>query len=397
MKSLSILILVSLCVSLSAEARRIEGFFPIETVQEFSPEIKVTLKRSVFKVQIGDVKDMHGTAFLISGDGLMLTNVHNVKSCLDAHGLATTGYDGTNGDLECTKLTLKDSDGRVLGAIKLVASYPYHVATGHRVEVAVVRSTAPEVLAEQPLRLSRDVQPGLDLFNVGYAGKTSRSVRSIAKQIRSLNAVIRHSIVLGRELAGADPSQTSTADIVAIYFKFLQSSSSLITESNLLSGVLVPTDISSWMGLKPDEAKSKIVELSQRIQLQVYAYLKMLENLRLTQHRRGYVRNYPDADNSLRSSQASLTSERWPGVWILRGDARPGSSGSPVVDAQGEVNGIVYATGLVADEVRSGCTLDVMFSDWESENYSSCRNVGFLMVDSHFIRQSLDAWGIKVP
>lgn len=397
MKSFLALILVSLCLPFSAEAGRSEGFFPIETVQEFSPATAVMLKRTVFKIQIGDVKEMHGTAFLISSGGLMLTNVHNMKSCLDAHGLAATGYDGANGDLECAKLTLKDSDDRTLGAIKLVASYPYHVATGHRVEVAVIRSTAPEVLAEQPLRLSRDRQPGQDLFNVGYAGKTSRSVRAIAKQIRSLNAVIRNFIVLDSELAAADPERMLTADIVAIYFKFLQSSVSLVTESNLLSRTLVPADLSSWMGLKPDEAKRKIVDCSQQVQLQVYAYLKMLEGLKQTQFRRGYIRSYADADNSLKSSQASLKSERWPGVWILRGDARPGSSGSPVVEAHGEVNGIVFATGLIANDVRSGCTLDVMFSDWESENYSSCRNVGFLMVDSHFIRQALDSWGIVVP
>ncbi|MBK7890881.1 MAG: hypothetical protein IPJ84_08555 [Bdellovibrionales bacterium] len=340
---------------------------------------------------------MHGTAFLISNDGLMLTNVHNVKSCLDAHGLATTGYDGANGDLECAKLTLKDSDDRTLGAIKLVASYPYHVATGHRVEVAVVRSTAPEVLAEQPLQLSRAVQPGFDLHSVGYAGKTSRSIRAIAKQIRSLNKVIRHFISLDSEMAAVDPGRMPTLDIFAIYFKFLQSSVPLVTESNLLSGVIVPSELVAWMSLKPEEAKSKLVDLSRQAQLQVYAYIKMLEGLKSIQYRRGYVRSYPDADNSLKSSQASLKSERWPGVWILRGDARPGSSGSPVVDAHGEVNGIVFATGLIANDVRSGCTLDVMFSDWESENYASCRNVGFLMVDSHFIRQALDSWGIVVP
>jgi hypothetical protein len=51
---------------------------------------------------------MHGTAFLISTDGLMLTNVHNVKSCLDAHGLAFSGYNGKNGDLDCTELSMFD-------------------------------------------------------------------------------------------------------------------------------------------------------------------------------------------------------------------------------------------------------------------------------------------------
>ncbi|MBK7890880.1 MAG: hypothetical protein IPJ84_08550 [Bdellovibrionales bacterium] len=48
MKSLLILILVSLYLPFAAEARRIDGFFPIEMVRDFSPETKVMLKRSIF-------------------------------------------------------------------------------------------------------------------------------------------------------------------------------------------------------------------------------------------------------------------------------------------------------------------------------------------------------------
>ncbi len=149
--------------------------------------------------------------------------------------------------------------------------------------------------------------------------------------------------------------------------------------------------------MTPENAKIEIVTFVKKTELQMYAYLKMLESLKLTQYRRGFVSYYRAADNTLKSSRAVIASERWPGVWVAQGDARPGSSGSPTVDAAGEVNGIVFAIGLVANEIRSGCTLDVMFSDWESENYASCRNVGFLMVDAKFVLQALKTWGIVIP
>lgn len=397
MTSIIASMLAVLCVSSLAEASRPEGFFDIETVQEFSEATKETLQNSIFKIQIGSLTEMHGTAFLISEDGLMLTNVHNLKSCLDTHGRTASGYNGDKGDLECDKLTLIDRENRRLGAVKLVASYPYHVSSGHRVEVAVIRSAAPEVLAQRPLRFSRDTAPKKNLFNVGYAGKTARSVRKIAKQIRNLNAAIRGLLVLESEVAPVDPARVPTAEVLTPYFKYLQKSVPLLSESNFLSGLILPPNLSTWLAMTPENAKIEIVTFVKKTELQMYAYLKMLESLKLTQYRRGFVSYYPDADNTLKSSRAVIASERWPGVWVAQGDARPGSSGSPTVDAAGEVNGIVFAIGLVANEIRSGCTLDVMFSDWESENYASCRNVGFLMVDAKFVLQALKTWGIVIP
>jgi hypothetical protein len=64
MRSFFQLIVALLFISTSAEAKRNEGFFEINTIGEFHEAARVKLKNSVFKIQIGNIANMHGTAFL---------------------------------------------------------------------------------------------------------------------------------------------------------------------------------------------------------------------------------------------------------------------------------------------------------------------------------------------
>lgn len=373
-----------------------EGFYSIDKVSEFSAATQSKLQNGIFKVQIGTAKNMHGTAYLITSSGLLLTNVHNVKSCLDENGFAKSGYDGSQGELDCKNLTLKNAKDEVLGPVKLVASHPYYPSSGIRIEVAVIKSSAPQVLSQIPLEISEAATPASSLFAVGYAGETSRSVRAIAKQIRNLNQIMQLSLKLESAIESTDTSKLSSSEVVNIYMTFFSAAVPLASRSNEISKVLMPEDLLKWFGMKPDEIKNKIVETNNKIRPRLYSYIKMLESLKFSQYRKGYIKTYPDADNSLKSAQEITHSERYPGIWILRGDGRPGSSGSPIVDSQGVVHGILFAVALISNDVRFGCTADLEFSDWESGDYSVCNNTGILMVGADLIRKSLKNWRINL-
>jgi hypothetical protein len=380
----------------SAYAAAPEGFSTVDLVPEFKAAAQSKLQNGIFKIQIGDVKNMHGTAYLITSIGQLLTNVHNVKSCLDEHGLAKSGYDGSQGDLECKSLTLKNANDEILGPVKLVASYPYSPASGIRIEVAVIKSSAPRVLSQIPLEISEDASPAPSLFAVGYAGTTSRSVRAIAKMIRNLNRIMQLSAKLESEIESVDTTKLSASEIVNIYMTLFSAAAPLASGSNEISKVLFPEDLSKWFGMKTDEVKTQIVESNKKIRPKLYSYIKMLESLKFSQYKKGYIKTYPDADNGLKVAREITHSERYSGIWILRGDGRPGSSGSPVVDSQGVVHGILFAIALISNDIRFGCTADLEFSDWESGNYSICNNTCILMVGADLIRKSLKNWRIKL-
>jgi hypothetical protein len=57
------LIVALLFISTSAEAKRNEGFFEIDTIGELHEAAREKLKNSVFKIQIGSIANIHGTAF----------------------------------------------------------------------------------------------------------------------------------------------------------------------------------------------------------------------------------------------------------------------------------------------------------------------------------------------
>ncbi|RYZ85174.1 MAG: hypothetical protein EOP04_16515 [Proteobacteria bacterium] len=372
-----------------------EGFHDIDKVSAFFPQLQKQLQDGIFKVQIGDNKDMHGTAFLINSKGDLLTNVHNVKSCLDEHGSAKTGYDGSRGPLPCKILSLRNFKGDSLGAITLIASHPYSPAEGPRIEVAVIRSESQQVLSQKPLKISGEEIPAKDLLLVGFAGKTTRSGRAIAADIRKLNQVMQFAFEFGQELGLADVQKLSSDELTRMYLGFFAKAQPLMVDSNELAKILFPDTLTKWHSMPPAEVKSAIEKVYVEFRPVLYSYIKMLENLKYEQYRKGFAKSYPDADNNLKVAGETLLKAKSRGIWLLKGDARPGSSGSPVVDENGSVHGILFAIGLINPNVRTGCSVDVEFSDWESGKYSQCSNAGALMVDAKLIRESLIKWNVE--
>ena len=343
MRTLLILsILISPVVSLAMS--NFEGFFAPNDLPQFplsAPE------RSVFKIEIAS--NMHGTAFSISSE-IMVTNVHNITQCLRDHGYVDTGYDGSKGPLDCKSLALIFPDTTKAKGIKLLGSNSGHGNGGW--DFAIIQLAG---LNATPLRLSKTgIITGESVYVVGFPGATYRSKEAIDEKLEKFVELFEAIFEVEAKIGAIDANSTTSQEIFQIFlqdgFTKLQPNT---TWSEFLSGSLLGRSwnpLLAWQSENSEVYYGNLVKHIEFFKKDSFILLSMVEkgSLKATP-------GYPDADDSLKVSKAEFYREAEPDIKILKGDATPGASGSPVVNKAGVAVGILFQIRALDPDAKEFC------------------------------------------
>lgn len=375
--------LIVLPLHLCFASENVNGFLRPEEVNALPLR---SAERSVLKLQLGPV--MHGTAFAISKD-VLVTNVHNMTSCLSDHGMLESGYDGSQGPLGCGSFAVLDSEVSSTKKVQLLGASPRY--NHHGMDLAILRvpglNANPVPLSSAGLRMNEPV------FVVGYPGRTYRSQSALKEKLDALGEALELVSESQEKISALVPQILSSEDI----FKVWVHDFSLIQQKVFWSSSLLRSLVGeSW---KPLRAwKSQDAGQYQAAFNDFFEILKRKINLRYRLVMEAYIKarpDYRDADNQLRVTGGVSYKQTEPGVVLLKGDATRGSSGSLVVDTHGSAVGLLF--GLQALEVDSDetCLLDAKLTNYESIYFQYCPAFGPAVISSHAILEKLDEWGVE--
>jgi hypothetical protein len=364
-----------------------EGFFSKEQL----PQAPIgEPQNSVFKLRIAP--QMHGTAFAISED-ILVTNAHNLTQCLRDHNFVESGYDGAKGPLPCRSLFIDPHDTSTPLMVELLGSHSRHQKEG--LDFGFIKVNG---LKAKPIRLSEfGVLLNEPLWIYGYPGATYRDPKKLEEVLLKLVSLMGSVFEVQSSMLDRELDKMSSEEIFQLWLNkgFLELQSKIIN-SEFLSGSLLGrswSPLTSWQNEANSTYAEKIIHHIEDFKKDVYVLINIVEKglFQISQE----TGPYQDADGNLKISRAALYRDAEPGVKILRGDATPGSSGSVVVNSEGQAVGILFQIRGLDEDSRSLCALDAIMTDFESLDYKYCSDLAPAVVSSDLILSRAKDWNIK--
>ena len=382
-ETMKIMLLVLISLSHSGFAStNCEGFFTPSQV----PRLPISdPHKTVFKLEIGQA-EMHGTAFAISSE-LLVTNAHNIRRCLLDHGLEGTGYSNEKGPLQCDSLDILSADEAKKFKFSLLGSTLYQ--GGNDLDFAIIR--VPGLNAKPVTLVHNTFTEGSELFVIGYPGETFRSKAALQTKLNSLDLLFKIVFDSGNELSSLDLSQLTSEELMLIWLnRFFIKLQPHVAWSDYLSGELLGKE---WLPLMAWQSEPPNLYLRNLTgHLDTFKKTLLLFQLILERSYISAIEDYNDADGKLRVSKSIYSHSVTDSIHILEGDATPGSSGSLVLDTEGNAVGILNSIRVI--DFKTTCSRAAMGTNWESINFQRCSELGVGIISSGAVIEKLQEWGI---
>lgn len=383
-----------------------EGFFDpaqLEKIQTPIAAHATIIRNSVFKLVMGKkVEDPFaptGTAFAIGKDGIFLTNVHNIRGCLREHDLVQSGYRGERGPLPCPDLILVDATGAIHGNILLLGSNSGGSGNSIAEDFAAVQ--VPGIIVT-PMSFRSEKSPVSSeesVYSIGFPGQTHRSKQDL--QNRRSNLLLGVQKIAELYVFYTAQENISLEELHKRFTSLFTELVPLIGDSEFLSATLLKR-IDPLMVSSPEVTTDQwgeafdgwFNEFMQAAQIMAGIFGHGLDQRTSDSD----DVQYPNADGTQKLTFGKVHSIVDENHFLMQMDSRHGASGSPILDREGQVIGIL--SGITTERIyNSTCVLDNFSTGFSALIYSHCGDLYTEAVSHKNILRRLNEWSLtaKLP